>query len=102
MTIRNSDFLVRINGVLPELSEVGSPDFSKRAAEIYQTKFKVNTSCSLFGHKKQTEDDGRYFHLLVDIGEGVVDSLQRGHTQVYGVEPDRNLSGHNSDNNGDY
>ena len=99
MSIRNSDFLVRINGALPELSEVGSPDFSKRAAEIYQTKFKVNTSCSLFGHKKQTEDDGRYFHLLVDVGEGVVDSLQRGHTQVYGVEPNRNLSGHNSDKN---
>ena len=40
MTIRTSDFLIRINRVLPELSEVGSPDFSKRAAEIYQTKIK--------------------------------------------------------------
>jgi len=48
MSILNSDLLVRVNGVLPEISEIGSPDFSKRAAEIYQTEFKVNTSCSLF------------------------------------------------------
>lgn len=50
MSILDSDFLVRVNGVLPEIPEVGSPDFSKRAAEIYQTEFKVNTSCSLFAH----------------------------------------------------
>jgi|GEM_PF-4854547 len=48
MSMLNSDLLVRVNGVLPEISEIGSPDFSKRAAEIYQTEFKVNTSCSLF------------------------------------------------------
>jgi phosphoribosyl 1,2-cyclic phosphodiesterase len=98
MTMPNSDLLVRINGVLPEISEVGSPDSSKRAAEIYQTKFKVNSSCSLFARRKQAEDGERYFHLLVDVGEGVVESLQRGYAQVHDVKPNGNMSSHNISN----
>jgi phosphoribosyl 1,2-cyclic phosphodiesterase len=99
MTIRDSDFFVRINGVLPEISEIGSPDFSKRAAEIYQTKSKVNTSCSLFAYSREADAGERYFHLLVDVGEGVVDSLLRGYAQVYGVEANRKLSSRNIGNN---
>jgi len=93
MGILNSDLLVRVNGVLPEISEAGSPDLSKRAAEIYQTKFKVNTSCSLFARRRQVEDDKRYFHVLVDVGEGVVGSLQRGYTQLYDAKSDKISSG---------
>lgn len=88
MNMLNSDLLVRVNGVLPEISEAGSPDLSKRAAEIYQTKFKVNTSCSLFARRRQVDDDKRYFHVLVDVGEGVVGSLQRGYTQLYEAKSD--------------
>jgi phosphoribosyl 1,2-cyclic phosphodiesterase len=89
MGILNSDLLVRVNGVLPEISEAGSPDLSKRAAEIYQTEFKVNTSCSLFARERPAKDDKRYFHVLVDVGEGVVGSLQRGYTQLYDAESDK-------------
>jgi phosphoribosyl 1,2-cyclic phosphodiesterase len=92
-----SDLLVRVNGVLPEISKVGSPDLSKRAAEIQQTEFKVNTSCSLFAHRRLAEDGKRYFHLLVDVGEGVVGSLQRGHTQIYDVKTSMNSSSLNSE-----
>jgi phosphoribosyl 1,2-cyclic phosphodiesterase len=93
-----SDILVRINGVLPDISEIGSPDFSKRAAEIYQTKFKVNTSCSLFAGKKQAKDGEPYFHLLVDVGAGVVESLQRGYSQIYDIETNKDLSSHIGNN----
>lgn len=99
MSILDSDFLVRVNGVLPEIPEVGSPDFSKRAAEIYQTEFKVNTSCSLFARRRLAKDDKRYFHVLVDVGAGVVGSLQRGYKQLYDVKADRVSSNHIIDNN---
>jgi len=94
----DSDILVRINGVLPEISEIGSPDSSKRAAEIYQTKFKVNTSCSLFARRKQAKNGEPYFHLLVDVGAGVVESLHRGYTQIYDLKTDKDLSSHNISN----
>ncbi len=94
-----SDLLVRVNGVLPEISKVGSPDFSKRAAEIQQTEFKVNTSCSLFARRRLPEDDNGYFHVLVDVGEGVVGSLQRGYTQIYDVKTNKNSSNQNTGNN---
>lgn len=99
MNILDSDLLVRVNGVLPEISEVGSQDFSKRAAEIYQTEFKVNTSFSLFARRRLAKDDKRYFHVLVDVGDGVVGSLQRGYAQVYDVKADRVGYNHISDNN---
>jgi phosphoribosyl 1,2-cyclic phosphodiesterase len=99
MNILDSDLLVRVNGVLPQISEVGLPDFSKRAAEIYQTEFKVNTSCSLFARRKPAKEHKRYFHVLVDVGEGVVGSLQRGYRQVYDVKVNNIPSNHIIDNN---
>ena len=79
----DSDIIVRINGVLPEISEIGSPDFSKRAAEILRKDVKVNTSCSLFARKNQAQKSDSYFHLLVDVGTGVVESLTRGYSHIY-------------------
>ena len=99
MSNLDSDFLVRVNGVLPEISEAGSPDFSKRAAEIFQTEFKVNTSCSLFARRRPAKDNNQYFHVLVDVGEGVVGSLQRGYRQVYDVKVNNISSSHIIDNN---
>ena len=63
MTMLDSDMIVRINGVLPEVSEIGSPDISKRAAEVFQSKVKVNTPCSLFAYKNSKKRS--YFHILV-------------------------------------
>jgi hypothetical protein len=83
MSMIDSDIIVRINGVLPEISEIGSPDFSKRAAEILRKDVKVNTSCSLFARKNQAQNSDSYFHLLVDVGTGVVESLTRGYSQIY-------------------
>ena len=78
----DSDIIVRINGVLPEISEIGSPDFSKRDSHL-RKDVKVNTSCSLFARKNQAQNSDSYFHLLVDVGTGVVESLTRGYSQIY-------------------
>jgi phosphoribosyl 1,2-cyclic phosphodiesterase len=99
MSNLDSNFLLRVNGALPEISEIGSPDFSKRAAEIYQTKFKVNTSCSLFARERPAKDDKRYFHVLVDVGAGVVGSLQRGYAELYGTKVNNGSSNLIIDNN---
>jgi hypothetical protein len=91
------DYAVRINGVLPDIHTLGDEEKSERAAEIKRLGMNANTSCSLFlkyaNHKsnkitasgntsiisnKVREDNsqGPLFHLLVDVGNGVVNSLQ--------------------------
>jgi hypothetical protein len=94
------DYAVRINGVLPDIHTLGDEEKSERAAEIKRLGMNTNTSCSLFllkhaNHKlnetptsgntsdvistKVREEDksqGPSFHLLVDVGNGVVNSLQ--------------------------
>jgi phosphoribosyl 1,2-cyclic phosphodiesterase len=45
------------------------------------------------------EDENRHFHILVDVGAGVVGSLQRGCDQLYDVKSGRALSNQIVDNN---
>ncbi|HEY7078254.1 MAG TPA: MBL fold metallo-hydrolase [Nitrososphaeraceae archaeon] len=89
-----ADYAVRINGVLPDIHTLGDEESSERAAEIKTLGIDSNTSCSLFLMKKKASKSplpigsvGNYgnqvasenqltFHLLVDIGNGVLDSLQ--------------------------
>lgn len=99
MNKMDSDVIVRINGVLPEISEIGSPDFSKRAAQIYQSKYKVNTSCSLFARRNQAQNGNSYFHLLVDVGAGVVESLKRGYSQIFENDTKNDTIDYNIGNN---
>ena len=96
MTMLDSDMIVRINGVLPEVSEIGSPDISKRAAEVFQSKVKVNTSCSLFAYKNSEKKS--YFHILLDVGEGVVKSLKRGYSQIYNTDTKNDTYKHDRNN----
>ncbi len=66
-----ANLILRVNGVLPAfMQEMGH--YHKRAEELAQKAWPlVNTSCSLF-----IENGGHpLFHLLVDIGSGVVESL---------------------------
>src|SRR5215467_3059367 len=74
------DLIVRINGTLPDISVIGDEEKSERAAEVKEMELAANTSCSVF--TKNTSDYGKneFFHLLVDIGEGVVRNLERGST----------------------
>src|SRR5919106_2788608 len=70
--------IVRINGVLPDLSTLGDKERSERAAEVERTGMTVNTSCSVFVSNNATATDNEeIFHLLIDAGEGVAKSLER-------------------------
>lgn len=72
--------LVRINGTLPNVPTIGEEKNSERAAEINQKEIKANTSCSVFSTFSTPASASQpeiIFHLLVDIGEGVVGSLEK-------------------------
>jgi phosphoribosyl 1,2-cyclic phosphodiesterase len=71
-----NDLLVRINGTLPDLSIIGDEEKSERAAEVKKMEMAANTSCSVFT-KNTSMYDREVFHLLVDIGEGVVKSIEQ-------------------------
>jgi phosphoribosyl 1,2-cyclic phosphodiesterase len=72
-----SPSIVRINGVLPDLSTLGDKEKSERAAEVERTGMTANTSCSVFVSNNATEDNQEIFHLLIDAGEGVAKSLEK-------------------------
>jgi hypothetical protein len=70
-------FIVRINGVLPDLSTLGDKEKSERAAEVERTGMTTNTSCSVFVVSNNTATaNEEIFHLLIDAGEGVAKSLE--------------------------
>src|ERR671914_27625 len=81
----DSQAIVRINGVLPDISILGDAEKSERAAEVKRTGMTANTSCSIFVKDKTTTttsssittNNNKVFHLLVDVGEGVVKSLEK-------------------------
>ena len=72
------DLIVRINGTLPDLSVMGDDAKSERAAEVKKMDLAANTSCSVFSINPSTGANDQVFHLLVDIGEGVVKSIEQG------------------------
>jgi hypothetical protein len=84
-----SQAIVRINGVLPDISILGDAEKSERAAEVKRTGMTANTSCSILLRDKKnttttttttsssTTNNNKVFHLLVDVGEGVVKSLEK-------------------------
>jgi phosphoribosyl 1,2-cyclic phosphodiesterase len=58
---------------------------SERAAEIKRKEIIANTSCSIFSTSPPAADSSganTNFHLLVDVGEGVVESLEKSGTDV--------------------
>jgi len=71
------DLLVRINGTLPDLSIMGDDERSERAAEVKKMELAANTSCSVFTKNTSGYGKNEFFHLLVDIGEGVVKSIEQ-------------------------
>ena len=76
--ISNNDVqtvVVRINGVLPNISTPGSNEKSERAAQIKQQDRTSNTSCSLFA---LSETNQIIFHMQVDIGQGIVKTIENG------------------------
>ena len=77
--IEGKPLAVRINGTLPDISTLGSEEKSERAAEVKLQGISTNTSCSLFA---RIETGQRIFHMLVDIGQGIVKSIEKGATDL--------------------
>src|SRR5918994_7076992 len=70
--------IIRINGVLPDLSTLGDKEKSERAAEVERTGMTTNTSCSVFVSNNATAGaNEEILHLLIDAGEGVAKSLEK-------------------------
>jgi len=77
---KTTQLLVRINGTLPNISTIYDEQKSERAAEIKRKQIIANTSCSVFSTSPSAADSSSAnanFHLLVDVGEGVVGSLEK-------------------------
>ena len=72
--------LVRINGTISDFSTLGDEEKSERAAEVKKMEIAANTSCSIFNINPSYSPDhkNQIFHLLIDIGEGVIKSLGEG------------------------
>jgi phosphoribosyl 1,2-cyclic phosphodiesterase len=77
--IEGQPIFVRINGTLPDISTLGSEEKSERAAEIKRQGISTNTSCSIYA---QIERDRKMFHLLVDIGQGIIKSIEQGASEL--------------------
>ena len=74
-TIPDDSLTLRINGTLSEFSSLGSEEKSQRAVEVKRQGMHTNTSCSIYTRAKP---DQQIFHLLVDVGEGIINNIKRG------------------------
>src|SRR5919197_394323 len=74
--LASDQLLIRINGTLPDIETLGSVEKSERAAEVKQYGINTNTSCSLFA--LAGKETNQVFHMLVDFGQGIVESIQKG------------------------
>ena len=76
--LTKDQLIVRINGTLPDISTLGTAEKSERAAEVKQQNIRTNTSCSLFAVASDYEHTNQIFHVLVDVGQGIVQSIEKG------------------------
>ena len=78
--IEGRPIFVRINGTLPDISTLGSEEKSERAAEIKKGQgTSTNTSCSIYA---EIEKGQKIFHLLVDVGQGIVKSIEKSASEL--------------------
>jgi phosphoribosyl 1,2-cyclic phosphodiesterase len=78
--LARDQLLIRINGTLPDTETLGNVEKSERAAEVKRYRINTNTSCSLFA--SASEETNQIFHMLVDVGQGIVESIQKGISEL--------------------
>jgi phosphoribosyl 1,2-cyclic phosphodiesterase len=76
--ISQKELIVRINGVLPDKGRLGNQQTSERYEEIIQSRMETNTSCSIFIRDTKQNTLDSVFHILFDLGEGVIGSVEKG------------------------
>jgi L-ascorbate metabolism protein UlaG (beta-lactamase superfamily) len=91
-----NEIIVRFNGVLPDKRRLGNPETSERYAEIVKSGKETNTSCSMIIRDNRQESPDSGFHILFDLGEGVINSVEKGLSELgiekYQVGKNRGLS----------
>lgn len=70
MPTKDPGLYIRINGILSPALQLGK-----------ESSASANTSCSLFEIQEERENHKNNFHLLVDCGDGVVESIKKGSAQ---------------------
>jgi len=86
---KTTQLLVRINGTLPNISKIDHEQKSERAVEIKRKQIIANTSCSVFSTSPAAANSSianTNFHLLIDVGEGVVGSLEKSGIDLTSVK----------------
>lgn len=79
------EVIVRINGVLPDKRRLGNQEKSERYAEIVQSKMDTDTSCSIIIRNTKQNTQYAEFHIIFDLGEGVIRSVEKGLSDL-GIE----------------
>ncbi|HZD36787.1 MAG TPA: MBL fold metallo-hydrolase [Nitrososphaeraceae archaeon] len=80
-----NEIIVRFNGVLPDKTHLGNPETSERYAEIVKSGKETSTSCSIIVRDNRGDSPDSGFHILFDLGEGVVSSVEKVISEL-GVE----------------
>jgi L-ascorbate metabolism protein UlaG (beta-lactamase superfamily) len=80
-----NEIIVRFNGVLPDKRRLGNPETSERYAEIVKSGKETNTSCSIITRDSRQHSTDSGFHILFDLGEGVITSVEKGLSEL-GIE----------------
>ena len=86
----HKEVIVRINGVLPDKRRLGNREASERYAEIVRSRMETNTSCSIIMRDTKQNTLETDFHILFDLGEGVLNSVEKGLTDL-GIEKYRSV-----------
>ncbi|MGB6671854.1 MAG: MBL fold metallo-hydrolase, partial [Candidatus Nitrosopolaris sp.] len=89
---KKSQLLVRINGTMPDLTTIGDEEKSERASEVKRMDMAANTSCSVFVINTSADGRSEIFNLLIDVGQGVFTSLEKGMVDIASRLPIAKLS----------
>ena len=63
---------------MPDLTTIGDEEKSERASEVKRMDIAANTYCSVFVINTSADGRSEIFNLLIDVGQGVVTSLEKG------------------------
>ena len=71
---------------------MGDEEKSEKWQKVKRMEIAANTSCSVFAVNPSDGSKNEIFHVLVDVGEGVVTSVEKGRADVASGWPIAKLS----------
>ena len=77
---------------MPDLTTIGDEEKSERASEVKRMDIAANTYCSVFVINTSADGRSEIFNLLIDVGQGVFTSLEKGMVDIASRLPIAKLS----------